>query len=186
MPELPEVETVRRGLEEHVAGCRVLDLAIIGPRTVRRHDPNLIKLEVVGKKITGCSRYGKYLILGLDDNLCMVIHLRMTGRLQLITDVPDLHDRHMHAYFTLDNDTSLVFFDPRTFGEIFLSKLMTANNLPEEISSLGPDPIVSDSWKDYLSKTIPTKSIPLKTLLLDKVFDRLIGIMPASWHISSL
>jgi len=168
MPELPEVETVRQNLQQHVTGRKVISLEIMGSRTVRRHDPQGIKDTLTGKTIANCGRHGKYLILSVGKTMNMVIHLRMTGRLQLVKRPFTGDEKHLHARFSLDDGNDLIFFDPRTFGEIFVSKNLDVNNLPEEISFLGPDPILTGITAAYLQEALQGRSSPIKTLLLDQ------------------
>ncbi len=168
MPELPEVETLRRGLEHHLSRRRIVDVEIIGPRTVRRHASEEVPKLLVGNTVSKCGRHGKYLIVFLDSGIRMVIHLRMTGRLEIVTP-PFLGDiKHLHARFRLDDDRELLFFDPRTFGEIFISTTKDADQLPDELASLGPDPLSDNFTLDHLVRVCKKRNAAIKSLLLDQ------------------
>ncbi|MGE0880358.1 MAG: bifunctional DNA-formamidopyrimidine glycosylase/DNA-(apurinic or apyrimidinic site) lyase [Acidimicrobiia bacterium] len=118
MPELPEVETVRRGLEREFGGRRIRSAVIDGARTVRRHPPELIVDGLRGRTVIAVRRRGKYLIVDMDSGDRLVVHLRMSGQLRL-THAEEPIVKHTHAVFDF-GDRQLRFVDPRTFGELFV------------------------------------------------------------------
>lgn len=140
MPELPEVEVVRRGLDEHVSGRTVASVAIHHPRAVRRHVAGSEDLasRVVGATITGIARRGKYLWLVLDDRDALLTHLGMSGQM-LITLPGAAIARHERARFTFtDGGSDLRFDDQRTFGHLMYDDGGAA--LPSPIAHIARDP----------------------------------------------
>ena len=163
MPELPEVETVRRGIEATFIGSRVASVQIDGARTVRRQPPEELVMRATGRVFTTTGRRGKYLWIGLDDSEALVIHLRMSGQLLA---VPASTDRvaHTHAVFSFEGSAlELRFVDPRTFGELFVTDL----GLPE-LSGLGVDPIADRFGPKALGRMLAGRSTKLKALMLDQ------------------
>lgn len=163
MPELPEVETVRRGIEATFVGSRVASVEITGVRTVRRQPADELVMRATGSVFTRTGRRGKYLWVGLDDAEALVMHLRMSGQLLA---VPASADRvaHTHAVFRFEgNPLELRFVDPRTFGELFVTGL----DLPELVR-LGVDPIADRVGPKALGRLLAGRSTNLKALLLDQ------------------
>lgn len=120
MPELPEVEVVRRGLAAHISGRRIRDVAVLHPRPVRSHPlgPTGFAADLTGRHIDGVRRRGKYLwlVLGAD---ALVVHLGMSGQFR-INAPGEEHARHTRVRFTLDDGTELRFVDQRMFGGLEL------------------------------------------------------------------
>jgi formamidopyrimidine-DNA glycosylase len=177
MPELPEVETLRRDLEKEVVGKRIKQVDVSGMRSIRRH-PNKKhfagKLE--GRKITGIDRRGKYLLVKLDDGDILVVHLGMSGQLLRSKGaVKEKPDKHTHVVITFTQAGRLRFVDPRTFGELFVT---TPEDLPGEVPELGHlgfDPIDQMmSWTDFAGMLQDRKG-KLKVLLMDQKFVAGIG-----------
>lgn len=147
MPELPEVEVVRRGLDDHVVGRTINQLALFGPRVARRHAPGPgdLSARVAGRVVTSARRRGKYLWLTLADDpadaptQALLIHLGMSGQLLVaVSDTPD--QRHLHARVTFQDDLpELRFVDQRTFGGMAWADL-DAHGIPESIGHIAPDP----------------------------------------------
>src|ERR671930_1762597 len=117
MPELPEVETIRRDLDKEVVGKRIKGVEAIGVRSIRRHKTKknfISKLE--GRKITAVQRKGKYLLLKLDDGNLLVIHLGMSGQLFRAKSTKEAMLKHTHVVITFTQGGQLRYVDPRTFG----------------------------------------------------------------------
>ncbi|MEY2589443.1 MAG: formamidopyrimidine-DNA glycosylase, partial [Acidimicrobiaceae bacterium] len=131
MPELPEVETIRRGLEREVVGKRVKAVEVHGTRTVRRQPKKQFIARLEGVKITGVQRRGKYLVLKLDSGELLVIHLRMSGQL-LRAQPREPLPKHTHVVITFTQGGQLRFVDPRTFGELFVTA-------PDELTAEVPE-----------------------------------------------
>jgi DNA-formamidopyrimidine glycosylase len=137
MPELPEVETIRRDLEKEVVGRRVKTVEVKGKRSIRRHKSGPeFRAKLEGKKIGSIRRAGKYLLLGLDDDDILVVHLGMSGQLQRAKGPKDPLDKHTHVVITFTQGGQLRFVDPRTFGEMFVTATGDLESVPE-LSHLG-------------------------------------------------
>src|SRR3954454_10581885 len=132
MAELPEVETIRRGLEREVVGKRIKTVEVHGTRTVRRQTKKQFMARLDGVKITAVQRRGKYLVLKLDSGELLVIHLRMSGQL-LRAQAKDAVVKHTHVIITFTQGGQLRFVDPRTFGELFVT---APDELTKEITEL--------------------------------------------------
>lgn len=144
MPELPEVEVVRAGLERHVVGATISAVEVLHPRPVRRHTPGPTDFAAVltGRTVTAARRRGKYLWLplaapgsGADDAL--LAHLGMSGQM-LVQPVGAPDERHLRVRFTL-SEVELRFVDQRMFGGLALSA--GGAELPPEIAHIAPDPL---------------------------------------------
>ena len=167
MPELPEVETIRRELEKEVVGRKIKTVDVTGKRTIRRQTPAEFKAGLEGTKITGAQRKGKYLLMPLDSGSVLVVHLRMSG--QLRRAVPkDAVEKHTHVVITFTQGGQLRFIDPRTFGEMFLATPDEISSEIEELSTLGIDPVESPmSWVDF-GHLLRSKNMKLKAFLTDQ------------------
>ncbi|MEY2469010.1 MAG: formamidopyrimidine-DNA glycosylase [Actinomycetota bacterium] len=136
MPELPEVETVRRDLEPRLRGRRVVNVAVTHVRSVRRQPHADFVFALRGRTITSVRRHGKFLFAELDGSDALVAHLRMSGQLRIASRGDELI-KHTHVVISLDNGEELRFVDPRTFGEMFVDKL--DDDRPVALRDLGPD-----------------------------------------------
>ncbi|MGA8296201.1 MAG: bifunctional DNA-formamidopyrimidine glycosylase/DNA-(apurinic or apyrimidinic site) lyase [Acidimicrobiales bacterium] len=172
MPELPEVETVRRGIEKAIVGATIVDAKVSGKRTVRRQPVRQFEALLSGRRVLGCDRRGKYLLVGLDRGT-LVVHLRMSGQLSLHDDANDEVVPHTHARFSLDDGRELRFVDPRTFGELFVTS-KEGIALETVLSSLGRDPLVEGVDAAYLGAQFSGRRTTLKAVLLDQ--QRICGI----------
>ena len=140
MPELPEVETVRRGLQQHVTGRTIESVQLLHPRAVRRHlaGPDDFAAAMRGRAISGARRRGKYLWLPVADD-AVLAHLGMSGQLTVGDPVRPLSP-HVRARFTfLDGGADLRFTDQRTFGHLAFAP--GGAELPAAISHIAPDPL---------------------------------------------
>jgi formamidopyrimidine-DNA glycosylase len=168
VPELPEVETVRRGIAAHAVG-RVIERVDIGrERTVRRTSAQAVRDGLTGATITGFGRRGKYLLGDLDTGEQVMIHLRMSGRLLMSTaDDPIEPHTHVVMHFAGEPAAQLRFVDPRTFGEVVVfDPSNSALELPE-LHRLGVDPITDDLDRATLRRLVARRR-QLKPLLLDQ------------------
>ncbi|MDQ2781920.1 bifunctional DNA-formamidopyrimidine glycosylase/DNA-(apurinic or apyrimidinic site) lyase [Lapillicoccus sp.] len=184
MPELPEVETVRRGLADHVVGRRIETAELHGLRVARRHVPGPADLvsRIEGDTVVAARRRGKYLWLVLDPadpaeerrsaasssgRHALLVHLGMSG--QLLVEAPDAPlERHLHARFSFaDDGPELRFVDQRTFGGLALSELR-ADGIPESIANIAPDPL-EDAWDaDAVVARMRRRDSAVKRCLLDQ------------------
>ena len=123
MPELPEVETVRAGLERHVLGRTIATAAVLNPRAVRRDPtgPAGFTAAMIGRTLTRAERRGKYMWFAMDDGEALLAHLGMSGQL-LVGDPDRALSSHVRARFTFtDGGPDLRFTDQRTFGNLLVS-----------------------------------------------------------------
>lgn len=176
MPELPEVETIRRGLEREVVGKRIKSVEVTGARSVRRHKN---KKEFIGRlegtKVKSARRRGKYLLLTLDSGDVLVIHLRMSGQL-LRAQPKDPMPKHTHVVFTFTQGGQLRFVDPRTFGELFLSTPDGLTHDVPELADLGFDPVDTPVVvNEFARRVLGRRDTKLKPLLIDQSFIAGIG-----------
>src|ERR671919_194647 len=176
MPELPEVEVVRRDLEREIVGRKIKAVEADGMRSIRRHhNRKQFANRLVGKRITGIERRGKYILAKLDGGEVLVIHLGMSGQLLRTKGTRETMTKHTHVTITFTQGGQLRFVDPRTFGELYVvSKEDLAREAPE-VSHLGFDPVDDVmSWQAFGSM-LHDRHVPLKTLLMDQKFAAGIG-----------
>ncbi|MGP5305164.1 bifunctional DNA-formamidopyrimidine glycosylase/DNA-(apurinic or apyrimidinic site) lyase [Brachybacterium alimentarium] len=175
MPELPEVEVVRRGLDEHVSGRTVASVVIRHPRAVRRHVAGTEDLasRVVGATVTGIARRGKYLWLVLGDRDALLTHLGMSGQM-LITSPDAAIARHERVRFTFtDGGSDLRFDDQRTFGHLMYDEGGAA--LPSPIAHIARDPFDPQFDQAAAVTRIKTRRTGIKRALLDQTLVSGIG-----------
>jgi formamidopyrimidine-DNA glycosylase len=170
MPELPEVEVVRRGLQAHVVGKTITAVRVHHPRAVRRHEagPADLTARLLDAKITGTDRRGKYLWLTLDDgDFALVVHLGMSGQMLLGT-VPNVG--HLRIAAVLDDGTVLSFVDQRTFGGWLLADLVDADGsvVPATVAHLARDPLDPRFDIDAVVNVLRRKHSEIKRQLLDQ------------------
>ncbi|MDR3656633.1 MAG: DNA-formamidopyrimidine glycosylase [Mycobacterium sp.] len=174
MPELPEVEVVRRGLQARVAGKRITAVRVHHPRAVRRHEagPADLTARLLEARITGTDRRGKYLWLLLDtpdggSDTALVVHLGMSGQMLLGT-VPRAD--HVRISALLDDGTVLSFADQRTFGGWMLADLADVDGsvVPVPVAHLARDPLDPRFDADAVVKVLRGKHSKLKRQLLDQ------------------
>ena len=166
MPELPEVETVRRVLEPQLAGRTVAALIVNRPEIVAHPTAEQFAAAVIGEKITGMGRRGKYLSLLLESGARVLLHLRMTGRL-LVTPSDYLKEKHTHMVFRLDNGNELRFMDTRRFGRFWLFQPGEKDTV-SGASKLGPEPFDPDFAAGYLKEALGKRRRSIKECLLDQ------------------
>ncbi|WP_305091998.1 bifunctional DNA-formamidopyrimidine glycosylase/DNA-(apurinic or apyrimidinic site) lyase [Prescottella sp. R16] len=172
MPELPEVEVVRRGLTAHVVGHGIDSVEVLHPRAIRRHLPGAADLvgRLEGRTVAAAERRGKYLWLVLEpDSVALVVHLGMSGQM-LVQDpsVPD--EKHLRIRARLDTGTDLRFVDQRTFGGWALADLVTVDgtDVPDAVAHIARDPLDPLFDPDRVVKTLRGKHTEIKRALLDQ------------------
>jgi len=169
VPELPEVETVRRDLVRHVLGRCVVTVEVTGRRSVRRQDPVEFAGALRGRTIESVSRRGKYLFATLDDAALLVVHLRMSGQLLLVpSGASTPREPHTHVVLGLDDVSELRFVDPRTFGELFVTSDLGPDGRPAALGALGVDPLVDPIDGRVVRELLAGRRTTLKALLLDQ------------------
>jgi len=169
MPELPEVEVVRRGLERGIVGRTVRDVEATGARSIRRHpSAAAFRAPLLGRTVRAVDRRGKYLLIRLDDDAVLVAHLRMSGQLLLAADASVERAKHTHVVLTFEDGGQLRFVDPRTFGELFVSATRTRDGEVIELARLGPEPLDPTTTVEVLGSRLTPRRTRLKTALLDQ------------------
>jgi formamidopyrimidine-DNA glycosylase len=178
MPELPEVETIRRDLEKEVVGKRVKTVEVKGKRSVRRHKTSAeFRGRLEGKKVGGVRREGKYLLVDLEGGDVLVVHLGMSGQLLRAKSAKEPLDKHTHVVVTFTQGGQLRFVDPRTFGELFVTSADELTKEVPELEHLGFDPLEDVmSWARFGTMLADRRS-SLKALLMDQKFVAGIGNM---------
>jgi formamidopyrimidine-DNA glycosylase len=171
MPELPEVETVRRQVEPEVRGKRIDSLRVLDERWTRPVPPAEVEHAVGGRRVHEVSRRGKYLLLELDDGSALVMHLRMTGNLQL-HHPGDPEARFLRAVIRLEDGLELWFTDARRFGH---ATVLAAGEIePYFAERLGVEPLSGDLTPERLAELAAGLTAPLKSFLLTQT--RIAGI----------
>ena len=181
MPELPEVETVARGLQKTVLGRRILSVAL--GKTDFIDDPAALEQHLPGRRIEAVERYGKFLMLrlslpepagaagaaGEDNRASLLVHLGMTGNLaSKLANEP--HEKHTHVWMQLDDGRELRYIDPRRFGRM---AYLAGDAIPAELKRFGADPLLVTA-EDFAARFTARRS-RIKALLLDQSVLRGVG-----------
>ncbi|SER40093.1 bifunctional DNA-formamidopyrimidine glycosylase/DNA-(apurinic or apyrimidinic site) lyase [Corynebacterium cystitidis] len=164
MPELPEVEVVRRGLDEHVRGLTFREIEVLHPRAVRDNDVDLTDV-LPGLTIDTVRRRGKYLWFELSDGYALVIHLRMSGQM-LVGKHGEVTSPHLRIRADL-GDRELCFVDQRTFGYWHYASL-DDEGLPTTMAHIAPDPFDASFDVIATARAMRSKNSAVKTVLLDQ------------------
>ena len=167
MPELPEVEVVRRGLDAHVVGRTIVSVDVLHDRPVRRYVAGAAAFAsaLVGRRVTAARRRGKYFWLALDDGDALLGHLGMSG--QMLVQAPDAPpERHLRVRFRLDDGHELRFVDQRMFGGLSIST--GGADLPPEIEHIARDPVDPDFDDDTFVRRVRRRTSGVKRILLDQ------------------
>ena len=167
MPELPEVEVVRAGLQQHVVGHTVTAVEVLHPRPVRRHvaGPADFTAQLVGRTIEDARRRGKYLWLPLDNGDAVLAHLGMSGQM-LVQPASAAHQRHLRVRLSLDGPLDLRFVDQRMFGGLSISA--GGAELPTEIAHIARDPMDAEFDDEMFVSRLRKRTSAVKRLLLDQ------------------
>lgn len=173
MPELPEVETVKRGLAPAMEG------AVIARAQVNRPDlrwlfPERMAERLTGARVNGLRRRSKYILADLDTEETLLIHLGMSGRMtvsgdplgQFVHEHPKA-EKHDHVVLDMDNGARITFNDPRRFGAMDLLETATADS-HKLLAVLGPEPLGNDFHEDHLIAAFKGRNTPVKSALLDQ------------------
>jgi len=168
MPEMPEVEIIRRYLDTQVAGKTIMNLDIRLPRMIKWPDVEGFRALVTGRTIKAMNRRGKYLLMELDNDSKVVFHLRMTGRL-VYEPTGDTSDHHARVIFHLQDGASLVYGDTRTLGTIHGLKPQELGML-KGLAEMGPEPLSAEFTAEYLYKTAKQRKVAIKPFLLNQKY----------------
>ena len=163
VPELPEVETIRRGLQPHLVG-RVIEAVVVRETRLRWPVPDRLTTVLVGRRVDGIERRGKYLLIAVGDDR-LLIHLGMSGRLWVLPaeTAPVKHD---HLDLKLSGGVLVRFHDPRRFGCVLLIPKTAVERHPL-LSSLGPEPFDAGFSGAYLYRRSRGRRVPIKSFLMD-------------------
>jgi formamidopyrimidine-DNA glycosylase len=176
MPELPEVEVMRRDLEREVVGKKIKSVEVTGTRSVRRHRNRKEFIDVLGgRKIVAVQRRGKYLVMKLDGTDALIVHLGMSGQLLRAKTAREKAPKHTHVVITFTQGGLLRFVDPRTFGEMFVTGYDEIDQQVEELAHLGIDPLETALSWDLFGRMLAERKTKLKPLLMDQKFIAGIG-----------
>ncbi len=170
MPELPEVETVKRGIIPLLEGRRFF-------RVIQRRDklriplPDNFSERLTGRRVERITRRAKYLLVHLDDHEILICHLGMSGKMTLVAAkdrlTPDIFAKHDHIILETDHHDLIIFNDPRRFG---LMTLCRADELDQHplFRHMGPEPLGNEFHAEYLLQKMEKRRSPIKTALLDQ------------------
>jgi formamidopyrimidine-DNA glycosylase len=175
VPELPEVETVRAGLERFVVGRRIASVEVNHPRSIRRHLPGAddFAARLTGTRIESAQRRGKYLWLPLDSADAVVAHLGMSGQL-LVQPATAPPERHLHVRIGFaDEGAELRFVDQRTFGGLMIDTMVAAGDdpgqlVPAQVAHIARDPIDPAFDDDLFGRRLRARNTEVKRALLDQ------------------
>lgn len=164
MPELPEVEVIRRALAPRLTGRRIVALAC-GDKTLRAQSPpERLRQWLPGRRILSLRRRGKYLLLHLEGGVTLLLHLGMTGRLLLGPPGEDKALPHVHLTLTLEDGNRLLFQDVRRFGQILV---YPPGKTPEPLARVGQEPFSRRVTPAWLQEQARHRRRPIKNFLLD-------------------
>jgi formamidopyrimidine-DNA glycosylase len=161
MPELPEVETTRRGIAPHIEGQRIHKITIRQPK-LRWPIPRGLDKRLSGQIIHSVQRRGKYLLIETGDG-SLILHLGMSGSLRIV-DRETPARKHDHVDIALDNGKCLRFHDPRRFGALLWSRTPFEHEL---ISKLGPEPLSNDFSAEHLFTLSRGRKAAVKNFIMD-------------------
>lgn len=168
MPELPEVEVVRRGLAQWVAGREIAAVEVLHPRAIRRHvlGADEFAARLKGRTIVSAERRGKYLWLPLGPDDALMAHLGMSGQLLMVApDAP--WEKHLRVRLAFaDGGNDLRFVDQRTFGHVMVATLV--DGVPEPIAHIAPDPFEPSFDDEVFARKLRAKHTEIKRALLDQ------------------
>jgi len=178
MPELPEVETIRRQLEPELEGQRIVAARILDERWSRPARAEAVEKALTGRRIEVVERRGKYLLVGLDDGATLLMHLRMTGNI-VIADAdeeqrlggerlypPPDGPAHLRAELVLEDGRLMRFIDARRFGH---GAVLGAEELDAHLSArLGVEPLEEELTAAHIGQIAAGRTVPLKSFLLDQ------------------
>jgi len=166
MPELPEVETTRRGLEPVMKGKTIAKVTV-NRRDLRTPLPKSFEKTVGGQKVKALRRRAKYILIDLANGQSILAHLGMSGSMRVMKIKQYERLTHDHVIFHLGGDTLIVFNDPRRFGLIDLLKTSDETQHPL-LSHLGPEPLSKDFNAAYLKAALAARKAPIKPVLMDQ------------------
>jgi len=173
MPELPEVETVKNELAPYVIGRCVSGITLLWEGIVKEPSVDEFRSRLIGQRITGIARRGKYLIFSLSGGDSLIVHLKMTGSLIVGRNLSE-EPRFTRAIIHLDDGIHIFFRDPRKFGVLRL-----VNESSRIVGKLGPEPLEAGFTPQVLAQRLAKRKAPMKALLCEQNFIAGVGSMYA-------
>ena len=164
MPELPEVETVCRGIEQNILGKRIISVQTSGKNLRLPFPDNITDLE--DQKIISVVRRARYILIKTNKDQILLIHLGMSGKLIYLQHFPEQLNKHDHFAVQFSDDSCLIYNDPRRFG---LVDLVNVDKIDQHkmIKNLGPEPLTKNFNAKYLQQQLKGKKINIKTAMMD-------------------
>ena len=168
MPELPEVETVTQGISSKLTNKKIKKITIFRRDLRFSMDPNFEK-KVINAKINNVSRRAKYILIQLDNNITLIIHLGMSGRIA----IENLNNnerifKHTHLELITSNKKKLKFIDPRRFGSILICQTNNLNN-HKLLRNLAPEPLSPEFCKNYLFNSLKFRKTNIKSIIMNQL-----------------
>lgn len=163
MPELPEVETVCRGLSSTILGGEIVSAENLRPN-LRIPFPENFSEKLKGRKIKEIKRRAKYILITLDDDLCIIAHLGMSGQMIVYNNFQNDRKKHDHAVFRFADGKEMVFNDPRRFGLITFAEDAASHKL---INKLGIEPLLDEFTGSVLYNILQKRKSPVKNTIMD-------------------
>lgn len=164
MPELPEVETVARGLQMSLVGRTIVEVNVLWARSIIPPNPDAFARRLAGQAVTDVGRRGKWLVLALSGGDTLLIHLRMSGQLLLESEAC-LDSRRLRVLFLLDDGRRLGFVDQRKFGRLHLT-----DDPSRVLGDLGPEPLSDEFTAERFREMLQRRRGRIKPLLLNQHF----------------
>lgn len=173
MPELPEVEVIRRDLEKEIVGKKIKKADVRttknATRIIRRHKSRKeFQDGLAGAKVTRVDRLGKYILIHLDNQMVLIVHLGMSGQL-VLTKASAPMENHTHVVIEFTVGGHMRYIDPRSFGEMFVTAKGEVGEV-KELQKLGLDPLEQPLTWQYFSETLTQRKTKMKALLMDQKF----------------
>ena len=166
MPELPEVEIVKRGLSPFLAGRKIVRVEKTRP-DLRWPIPGSLEHVLTGARVLRLERRGKYILWHTQDEMVMILHLGMSGRVLVTKDLPKVKNVHDHLTFKTEDGFFIRYNDPRRFGFVDIVPLKNLEEYPS-LAALGPEPLSNAFNASALRQKINKKKSPIKSVLLDQ------------------
>lgn len=177
MPELPEVETIRAQLAERIPGRTFASVEVFDPKLVSPAEPEEFVEAVEGRRIESVGRRGKYLLIGLDSEDTLAVHLRMTGRLHWQAGPPHEEERFLRARFHLDDGSTMTFGDMRRFGRAWIVSGSPAEREAYWGGRIGVEPLSPQFTARVLERLLADRRGPIKAVLLNQALVAGLGNM---------
>ncbi|MGD9694818.1 MAG: bifunctional DNA-formamidopyrimidine glycosylase/DNA-(apurinic or apyrimidinic site) lyase [Thermoleophilia bacterium] len=177
MPELPEVETIRRQLDERVRDRTIVAVEIVDPKVTSPEAPEAMAAALLGRRILAVGRRGKYLLVSLDSGETLAIHLRMTGRLHWQRGPELAPERFLRARLTLDDGSSLTFGDMRRFGRWWMVPAADGDAEDYWRARVGVEPLTPRFTAKALGALLEGRRGPVKATLLNQALVAGLGNM---------